>query len=304
MDDVRHVAAMSDLPMNPRLRLQMLAQGVDGIERLHDPIERIGPIPGIGSGVSRPALEFHVQCFQRPVRCQHAVAGPGVKHQCSVHIIEHAGVQEANLARDIVQHLFRRRADHHQGAVQFGHCGGDPDCCAKCAGSYQIVPTAVPDIRQGVILGDDGHHRFVPSPVGPKCRFHAADRKIDHEPQPAQELHQTGSRLILLKPDLRVLMQLIGQRHETASRIIDRCKCCCLQLIHFDSSRLTYRAERHRLWLPAGFPIICQYYIRMPWRCQRSQLYKSSIRRTLCGPNAESGACHAAILFHYLCYRL
>ena len=134
----------------------------------------------------------------------------GVRHQCRVGLIEHAGVDQQLLPAAV---LLGRGADHLQGQVQVTEGAvsisgsiTQRERGAHGGGGDEVMPAAMPDAGQCVVL-DAERHGEGPLPQRRGERGGQAGAALDSEPGLLQQRRGAGARPMLLERGLRVLVQ-------------------------------------------------------------------------------------------------
>ena len=85
----------------------------------------------------------------------------------------------------------------------------------------QVVAAAVPDVRQGVELGQDRHGRApAAADPGPQRRRQAGDADLGLDPALAEQPGERRDRLVLLVPELRVAADGLGGLPERTARSV------------------------------------------------------------------------------------
>jgi hypothetical protein len=179
-----------------------------------------------------PPLEVHAHDAEE-VLVQDRAVEP-VDHHRAVHPLEHAGLDQLDLAAAA---LLRRRADDlDPPRGQPGAHGGQRRAGAGSRGGDDVVAARVPDAGQRVVLAEDRHGR--PRAVGadprPERGRDAADPALDGHPPGREELTEPLARLHFLVGQLGVSVDLPGQRPELLTEPVDRALDLVLGSVHWD----------------------------------------------------------------------
>ena len=221
-DDVRGGAAFADDPVDARRRAELLAPQADRAEQHDQRVERVQAAPRIGRRVGLQAGEDDVVVLGREWVGLDVVAVARVKEQRRVDPGEEAVVDHDLLA---APPLLRRRTEEDDLARELVRDRRERDGRSHARRGHRVVPAAVSEARQGVVLGEDADARPVTAAAagmdGPDRGREAARRMLDLEPVVAQDLGDPRRGLVLLEGRLRVGVDPMRQLEDLATGRFD-----------------------------------------------------------------------------------
>ena len=152
-------------------------------------------------------------------------SGPrrGVQHQAGIQAGKLAGFQQANLARRLIRELLGGCAYHDHLSAHLVQRGGGPDGGPNCASRDQVVPTAMPDVRQRIVFGQEGHRRPGPARIarGPEGCRQATDGPLHRESLPFQVFGQTSRSQVFFPAQLRVFLDIEAYLAQHVRLVVD-----------------------------------------------------------------------------------
>ncbi len=227
-DDVRRRPALGDDAVEARLGPHLLAQHAHVVEGLDHGVQRVHALPGIGRGVGGLAGELEAYPGDAEQILVQDPAVEAVNHHCGVHALEHAGLDQLDLAAAT---LLGRRADHLDapGRELVAH-GRERGARARPRGRDDVVAAGVPDGGQRVVLAQDGDGGAVAGfQGGAERRLDAGHAALDLEAlageivrQPAGGLHFLVGQLGIVVDPARELLEIVGETvHRPTNQVLD-----------------------------------------------------------------------------------
>jgi hypothetical protein len=210
-DDVGRHAAVQDDAVHPGDLGQELAERVDRHEQLDHRGQRAAALGRAARGVRRDAVELERQRHRRQGVPDRDGAVTGVEHQGRVHVVEHAGLQLDDLAPGA---LLAGRADHPQRAGRLRQGLQQRGGRADPAGGDEVVPAAVADAGQRVVLQQVGDDRRAVAVLRHERGVQPGDGGLHGEAAAGQPVLQQARRAVLGQRQLGMTVQVEAERAE------------------------------------------------------------------------------------------
>ena len=148
-------------------------------------------------------------------------APQAVEHHGQVQVVEDPPVCHAHLGS---VHLLRGGADDEDGSLKMVPQVRQGESRQDGQGAVQVVPAAVADLRQGVVLRQDAHGGTLPvAQGGSKARGVAAEGVFHLEARRGQQVHHPAAGFVFLVRQFRVRRQVVAQLHRRRPASGDGC---------------------------------------------------------------------------------
>ena len=194
---------MSDDAVNALPLPDMLSERVDAVVGLDKGLQRVDASVGIAGGMGRLAEELDLEAYQGQRSRTGSVHHVGVHYHSRIHTVEGTPFRQEHLS---AVRLLGRGANHHDRSAEFvnGFAGSTPR--PRSGSADDVVPAAMSDVGQGIVLGEQGNHRLARTVGSLEGRGQLANPPLNLKPVPLQVLGQPGGSLHLLEGHLRVLV--------------------------------------------------------------------------------------------------
>ena len=159
----------------------------------------------LGGRVRGFAQEFHIEVDHGKHERVDLVAVAGVIHKCGVDALECAALHEVDLA---IAALLRGATDESHAAADAIERVTDGEEGSDRGRSHQVVPAAMSDPGQRVVLAEDRDQRTTGAGLGEESRLEARGPALDRDLLRLQVIRERGRRKAFLERELRPRVDL------------------------------------------------------------------------------------------------
>ena len=198
-NDVRRLSAICDDPVDTRVAADQEAERRHRVPAQHETVQRVHTVLRLGGRVRRLPQELDVESDHREHERVDLIPVAGVVHEGGVHPLERSAFQESDLA---IAALLRGAADHADAPTHSIKRVAEREEGSDRRRSHEVVPAAVTDPRQRVVLAKDRDDRTAGADLGDERRLEASGRTLDGDLLRLEVIRERARREALFECEL------------------------------------------------------------------------------------------------------